>query len=71
MTGYTRTDAAKTGLAWRKSSYSGGEQGQCIEVAETVSTIHIRDSKDPNGPSLAFTPAEFRAFTQFAATFAG
>ncbi|MFT2018879.1 DUF397 domain-containing protein [Streptomyces sp. 796.1] len=34
-------------------------------------TVHVRDSKDPEGPSLAFTPAEFRAFTQFAATFTG
>ncbi|MGG7574132.1 DUF397 domain-containing protein [Streptomyces sirii] len=61
MTGYTRTDE-KTGLIYRKSSYSGGEQGQCVEVAETPSTIHVRDSKDPDGPSLTLTRAGFSAF---------
>ncbi|UNZ18185.1 DUF397 domain-containing protein [Streptomyces sp. 891-h] len=65
MTGYTRTDE-KTGLTWRKSSYSGGDQGQCVEVAEAAGAIYVRDSKDPDGASLAFTPAEFNAFTQFA-----
>ncbi|MFD3714923.1 DUF397 domain-containing protein [Streptomyces sp. NPDC058677] len=68
MTGYTRTDE-KTGLTWRKSSYSGGEQGQCVEVAETPSAIHIRDTKDPDGPSLTLTPAGFNAFTRFASEF--
>ncbi|MER5968524.1 DUF397 domain-containing protein [Streptomyces sp. NPDC002055] len=68
MTGYTRTDE-KTGLAWRKSSYSGGEQGQCVEVAEATSVIHVRDSKNPDGPWLTFAPAEFSAFAQFASAF--
>jgi hypothetical protein len=65
MTGYTRTDD-KTGLTWRKSSYSGGEQAQCVEVAETASAIHVRDSKDPDGPSLALGRAEFSIFLRFA-----
>jgi hypothetical protein len=68
MTGYTRTDE-KTVLTWHKSSYSGGDQGQCIEVAETANAIHVRDSKDPDGPTLAFTPAEFGAFVRFASEF--
>ncbi|MDT3398173.1 DUF397 domain-containing protein [Streptomyces sp. B1866] len=67
MTGYTCTDE-KTALTWRKSSYSGGEQGQCVEVAETPSKIHIRDSKNPDGPSLALPRADFSAFLQFAAS---
>ncbi|MER0244343.1 DUF397 domain-containing protein [Streptomyces sp. HSW2009] len=71
MTGFTRTDAADARLTWRKSSYSGNSNGQCIEVAQTPRTVHVRDSKDAEGPSLAFTLAEFRAFTQFAATFTG
>ncbi|WP_407564979.1 DUF397 domain-containing protein [Streptomyces sp. 184] len=68
MTGYVRTDE-KTGLTWHKSSYSGGEQGQCVEVAETARAIQIRDSKNPDGSSLVFTPAEFSVFIQFAAEF--
>ncbi|MEU5792223.1 DUF397 domain-containing protein [Streptomyces sp. NPDC020800] len=65
MTGYTRTDE-KTGLVFRKSSYSGGEQGQCVEVAETSSKVHVRDSKDPDGPLLTLSRADFSAFLQFA-----
>ncbi|GAA2426336.1 DUF397 domain-containing protein [Actinomadura vinacea] len=37
---------------WRKSSYSGGNGGNCIEVADLPTTIAIRDSKDPDGPQL-------------------
>jgi hypothetical protein len=49
-------------IAWFKSSYSGGG-GQCVEVAANVpSVIPVRDSKDPEGPSLTFTPAGFAAF---------
>ncbi|NUP40446.1 MAG: DUF397 domain-containing protein, partial [Streptomyces sp.] len=41
-------------LQWFKSSYSGSEGGQCLEVATTPHTIHIRDSKNPadSGPTL-------------------
>ncbi|MEU6332772.1 DUF397 domain-containing protein [Streptomyces sp. NPDC047049] len=51
-------------LTWVKSSYSG-EQGQCVEVADARAArgvMAIRDSKDPQGPILAFSPA---AFTEF------
>ncbi|MFF4651128.1 DUF397 domain-containing protein [Streptomyces sp. NPDC001380] len=47
---------------WRKSSYSGAN-GQCVEVAvPQVSTVAVRDSKDPGGPSLAFSPEAWSAF---------
>ncbi|MFT2018878.1 DUF397 domain-containing protein [Streptomyces sp. 796.1] len=63
MTGYIRTDAANVGsLTWRKSSYSGGEQGQCVEVAETASAVHVRDSKNPDGPVLLFPAGSFTGF---------
>ncbi|MFF3321534.1 DUF397 domain-containing protein [Streptomyces sp. NPDC002889] len=39
-------------LHWFKSSYSGGEGGSCVEVAKAPGTIHIRDSKDEDGPVL-------------------
>lgn len=54
-------------LAWFKSSYSGGEGGQCIEVATAPTTIHVRDSKDQSGPSLSFTPDAWAAFVSYAA----
>ncbi len=65
MTGRTHTDE-NTGLTWRKSSYSGGEQGQCVEIAETPSAIHIRDSKNTGGPSLTLAHSHFTTFVHFA-----
>jgi len=52
--------------AWHKSSYSGSDGGDCIEVAAHPAAIHVRDSKDPEGPALTFSPAEWSAFTAFA-----
>jgi hypothetical protein len=52
-------------LAWFKSSYSGNEGGECVEVAATPGTpgtVHIRDSKDRSGPVLAFTAGAWDAF---------
>jgi hypothetical protein len=47
---------------YRKSSYSG-QEGNCIEVAATATGGKaVRDSKDPSGPSLYFTPTEWAAF---------
>lgn len=51
-------------LAWFKSSYSSGGSGDCVEVAVTAATIHIRDSKDRQGPRLTVSPA---AWTEFLA----
>lgn len=49
--------------AWRKSSYSNGEGGECVEVAEGASAhVPVRDSKDPLGPVLHFSPAAWSAF---------
>lgn len=48
---------------WRKSSYSNGN-GQCVEVAFLdQGGVAVRDSKDPNGPALLFTAAEWDAFS--------
>jgi hypothetical protein len=48
---------------WVKSSYSGSNGGNCVEVAE-LSGGHrgVRDSKDPTGPALVFTSGEWDAF---------
>jgi Domain of unknown function (DUF397) len=44
------------GLTWRKSSYSGGGNGNCVEMARDVQLVAVRDSKNPDGPTLAFLP---------------
>ena len=52
-----------SGAAWRKSSYSGNNGGDCVEVARTTNgTVAIRDSKDPDGAKLALTAAAWAAF---------
>ena len=50
-------------LIWRKASYSGTNGGGCVEVARAPGTgIAVRDSNDPDGPRLAFTGGDWRAF---------
>lgn len=52
-----------TGLAWRKSARSGPQGGNCVEVADLPDGgVAVRDSKDPDGPKLSFTLAEWQAF---------
>jgi hypothetical protein len=50
---------------WKKSSYSGGSEGQCVEYADATHThsgIAVRDSKHPEGPALLFTTQAFYGF---------
>jgi hypothetical protein len=51
-------------LTWRKSSYSNGSGGNCVEIAAGPGQVvaQTRDSKDPEGPTLAFPLASWRAF---------
>ncbi|MFB7234891.1 DUF397 domain-containing protein [Streptomyces sp. NPDC056269] len=59
------------GAAWRKSSYSGGNEGQCIEAADMRTShggIAIRDSKNPAGPALLLPAGAFSTFIAAAAT---
>jgi Domain of unknown function (DUF397) len=52
-----------TNADWRKSSYSSGTGGNCVEVARNLpGAVAVRDSKNPSGPALTFTPAAWRAF---------
>jgi hypothetical protein len=46
---------------WRVSSYSGG-QGECVEVADNLPALTVRDSKRPTGPVITFTPQAWRTF---------
>ena len=49
---------------WRKASYSSTNGGDCVEVARNLpGAVAVRDSKDPAGPALAFSPQEWTAFT--------
>ncbi|MGW0462675.1 DUF397 domain-containing protein [Streptomyces tendae] len=50
-----------TALKWFKSTYSGSEGGQCVEVAQEASTTHIRDSKAPQG-HVTVGPGAWAAF---------
>lgn len=50
---------------WRKSTRSGGNGGDCVEVATNLPDIvPVRDSKDRLGPVLTFSPADWRAFVR-------
>jgi hypothetical protein len=52
-----------TGTNWRKSSYSSANGGACVEVAgDGAGVVAVRDSKNPDGPALVFTPADWSAF---------
>ncbi|UUU30680.1 DUF397 domain-containing protein [Streptomyces sp. CA-210063] len=51
-------------LAWFKSSYSSNEGGNCVEVATTPSTVHIRDSKIPTGNVLTVSPSTWSVFLE-------
>lgn len=50
------------GLRWRKSSRSGSQGGNCLEVAATATTRHVRDSKNPHGAILTVTPEHWHSF---------
>ncbi|MEV0154240.1 DUF397 domain-containing protein [Micromonospora sp. NPDC050686] len=52
-----------TGAVWRKSTRSGDNGGDCVEVATNLAgVVAVRDSKDPDGPHLTFPPAAWSAF---------
>ncbi|MER5454632.1 DUF397 domain-containing protein [Micromonospora sp. NPDC002389] len=52
-----------TGATWRKSTRSGDNGGNCVEVADNLpGLVAVRDSKDPAGPTLAFSPTAWTAF---------
>jgi hypothetical protein len=65
MNDHHRNQHPPGGPAWRKSSYSGNNGGQCVEVALHAGSAPeclVRDSKDPAGPVLTFTLSQWRAF---------
>jgi hypothetical protein len=57
-------DWVEVGAAWRKASYSSSNGGACVEVGNVVRSVAVRDSKDPDGPRLAFAPGRWQEFTR-------
>nr|MDT0659964.1 DUF397 domain-containing protein [Micromonospora sp. DSM 115978] len=56
-----------TDAIWRKSSRSGNGGSTCVEVAKNLpGIVGVRDSKDSDGPVLAFSPGAWRAFIALA-----
>jgi hypothetical protein len=52
-----------SGARWRKSTRSGSNGGECVEVADNLpGLVAVRDSKDPAGPVLIFGPAHWASF---------
>ncbi|MFK0223703.1 DUF397 domain-containing protein [Streptomyces vinaceus] len=71
MTDHASPSAADLGdVEWRKSSYSGGGESQCVEVAELSATAHnriaVRDSKRPAGPMMTLSARAYVAFVALA-----
>ncbi len=75
-----RTSESLTGAQWRKSSYSGGTGGDCVECAPLNGAawhkspsgsntggglVAVRDSKNPGGPAFTVGAAAFEAFVGF------
>ncbi|MBC9729947.1 DUF397 domain-containing protein [Streptomyces sp. TRM68367] len=58
----TGGECLEVAYIWRKSSYSSDSGGECVEVAPCPHAIHIRDSKNKQGPSLAVSPRVWAGF---------
>ncbi|MGP2438622.1 DUF397 domain-containing protein [Streptomyces sp. JW3] len=54
-------------LIWFKSSYSGSDGDDCVEVATCPDTVHVRDSKRRRGPQLALTSSTWTSFLSLVA----
>ncbi|MFF8189529.1 DUF397 domain-containing protein [Streptomyces bobili] len=58
---HTVSDSS-TLTGWVKSTYSGGDQGECLEMARGHARVPVRDSKAVSGPALVFAADEWAAF---------
>lgn len=59
---YSGTNGHCVEVAWNKSSHSFSD-GNCVETATGCGWVHVRDSKNPDGPLLTFSPQAWAAFT--------
>ncbi|MGW2640245.1 DUF397 domain-containing protein [Streptomyces sp. NPDC001348] len=54
-------------LTWFKSTYSDGPEGDsCVEIAMAPRTVHVRDSKNVEGPRLVLTRGAWARFVSYA-----
>jgi hypothetical protein len=51
------------GTSWRKSSYSTGNGGNCVEVGEHANRVLVRDTTHRSGGTLAFSTSAWKMFT--------
>lgn len=58
---HTVTDSSDL-TGWYKSSFSGGGQGECLEVARGRADVPVRDSKAAGGPALVFSAQRWASF---------
>ncbi|MCP3765747.1 MULTISPECIES: DUF397 domain-containing protein [Streptomyces] len=56
------SSTVSSGLTWFKSSYSGTEGGECVEVAAATAAVHVRDSKTTAGPVLTVSRDAWTGF---------
>ncbi|WP_406407903.1 DUF397 domain-containing protein [Streptomyces halstedii] len=61
------TTSATGAAHWFKSSHSGAEGGDCLEVAAQPGVVLVRDSKHVTGPVLSLTPGGWSTFVDYAA----
>ncbi|MDI9883889.1 DUF397 domain-containing protein [Streptomyces sp. HNM0645] len=60
-------ECVEVAFDWRKSSYSSDCTGACVEVAACPHAVHVRDSKDPEGPVFTVAPGAWASFVGHAA----
>ncbi|MGA5084584.1 DUF397 domain-containing protein [Streptomyces pseudogriseolus] len=56
------SSTAASGLTWFRSSYSGAEGGDCVEVAAGTAVVHVRDSKAAAGPVVTVSRDAWAGF---------
>ena len=62
MNNTAQSSPVVSGLLWSKSSYSGAEGGDCVEVAAAATHVYVRDSKRAEGPVLTVGPDAWVGF---------
>ncbi|MBQ0985164.1 DUF397 domain-containing protein [Streptomyces sp. F63] len=60
-------DCVEVATPWRKSNHSGGSGDDCVEVAACPGTVHVRGSKNVQGPQLALSASAWGEFVAYAA----
>ncbi|MFB7951222.1 DUF397 domain-containing protein [Streptomyces sp. NPDC056045] len=60
------SNCVEAAAGWHKSSHSSGGGGECVEVATCPAAVHVRDSKNVQGPHFDVAPAAWTAFVSYA-----